>query len=128
MLPMATLSLAPYFTPMARTRIRAATKTLRELDRSTCDSTRFLTPTDDIMPYSIRLTPPIVAAGIRPIRHANLGQKLSRMLRQAARRMTAGSKTRVRFSTPVFSPYVVFAGAPNALASAVASPSPVSVR
>ena len=42
--------------------------------------------------------------------------------------MTAGSKTLVRFSTPVFSPYVVLAGAPKSEASEVARPSPISVR
>ena len=76
----------------------------------------------------MRLTPPMVAAGIRPMMQANLGQKLRMMLKMAARRMTAGSKTRVRLSTPVFSPYVVLAGAPNILARAVARPSPISVR
>ena len=76
----------------------------------------------------MRLTPPMVAAGIRPMRQANLGQNDSRMAKKAAKRMTAGSKTLVRFSTPVFSPYVVLAGAPKSEASAVASPSPISVR
>ena len=46
----------------------------------------------------------------------------------AAMRITFGSKTLVRFSTPVFSPYVVLAGAPNIEATAVATPSPVRVR
>ena len=76
----------------------------------------------------MRLTPPIVAAGIRPMRQANLGLKLSTMAKQAARRMTAGSNTLVRLSTPVFSPYVVLAGAPNTEARNVARPSPQSVR
>ena len=43
-------------------------------------------------------------------------------------RTTRGSNTRVSASTPVFSPYVVFAGAPNRLARMVARPSPSSVR
>ena len=38
------------------------------------------------------------------------------------RRMTAGSNTLVRLSTPVFSPYVVLAGAPNTEARNVARP------
>ena len=50
------------------------------------------------------------------------------MAKQAAKRMTAGSNTFVRFNTPVFSPYVVLAGAPKSDARAVASPSPISVR
>ena len=62
------------------------------------------------------------------MRQANFGQKLSRMAKQAARRMTAGSNTFVRLSTPVFSPYVVLAGAPNIEARNVANPSPLSVR
>ena len=48
--------------------------------------------------------------------------------RQAAKRITFGSNTLVRFSTPVFSPYVVLAGAPKTEAIAVATPSPVNVR
>ena len=70
----------------------------------------------------------MVAAGINPMRQANLGQKLSRMAKQAARRITAGSNTFVRLSTPVFSPYVVLAGAPKREAKNVAKPSPLSVR
>ena len=126
--PMFTLSSAPYFTPMAITRIRAATNTLRDELKSTLSSIRLRTPTADIIPYKIRLTPPIVAAGIKPIRQANLGQNDSKIAKQAARRITAGSNTFVRFSTPVFSPYVVLAGAPKSDAMAVASPSPISVR
>ena len=45
-----------------------------------------------------------VGVGIRPIRQANFGQNDSRMAKMAARRITAGSNTFVRFSTPVFSP------------------------
>ena len=43
----------------------------------------------------------------------NLGKKLSRMAQQAAMRITRGSYTLVRASTPVFSPYVVLAGPPK---------------
>lgn len=43
-------------------------------------------------------------------------------------RMTRGSYTFVKASTPVFSPYVVLAGAPKKPARLVARPSPSKVR
>ena len=70
----------------------------------------------------------MVAAGISWMRQANFGQKASTMAMHAAMRITLGSNTLVRFSTPVFSPYVVLAGAPKIEATAVAMPSPVRVR
>ena len=71
--------------------IMAATSTLRLLVKSTLFSTTFRTPTAEIMPYSTRLTPPMVAAGMATISAANLGQKERMMANSAARRMTLGS-------------------------------------
>ena len=56
------------------------------------------------------------------------GKKLSRMAKHAAIRITRGSYTFVKASTPVFSPYVVLAGAPKKPARLVARPSPSKVR
>ena len=63
-----------------------------------------------------------------PMTASNFGQNEKTMAKQAAMRMTRGSNTRVSASTPVFSPYVVLAGAPNSDARMVAKPSPRSVR
>ena len=90
--------------PRLSTRIRAATRTLRVLEKSTWLSTRLRTPTAEIMPYSTRLTPPTTEAGMAPMSAANLGLKLNTMAKQAARRTTRGSYTLVSASTPVFSP------------------------
>ena len=62
------------------------------------------TPTEEIMPYRIRETPPMVAAGMQEMSAANFGQKEKMMARTAARRITSGSKTLVSARTPVFSP------------------------
>ena len=70
----------------------------------------------------------VFASGMAAITAANLGQNESTMAQHAAMRITRGSNTRVRASTPVFSPYVVLAGAPKSEARIVARPSPSSVR
>ena len=56
------------------------------------------------MPYRIRETPPMVPVGMAETSAANFGQNDSKMANPAAMRTTRGSKTRVRASTPVFSP------------------------
>ena len=114
--------------PSVRTRMRAAISMLRPLPRSTWLSTRLRTPTADIIPYRMNETPPMVAAGIVPMNAENLGQNETSIAMQAAMRMTRGSYTRESERTPVFSPYVVFAGAPKSEARHVASPSPSIVR
>ena len=86
------------------------------------------TPTEEIMPYSTKEMPPMMAVGTVWMAAPNLGKKLSRMAQQAAMRITRGSYTLVRASTPVFSPYVVLAGPPKKPAKLVARPSPSSVR
>ena len=85
-------------------------------------------PTADIIPYSTSDTPPITHGGMAAMTAANFGQNDSTMANSAAMRTTRGSNTRVSASTPVFSPYVVLAGAPNSAARMVARPSPKSVR
>ena len=80
------------------------------------------------MPYRMSDTPPITDGGIAPMTAANFGQNENKMAKHAAKRTTLGSNTRVSASTPVFSPYVVLAGAPKSEASIVARPSPSSVR
>ena len=72
--------------------------------------------------------PPTVADGIALITAANLGQNEKRIAKTAAISITNGSYTLERASTPVFSPYVVLAGAPKSDATVVAMPSPVRVR
>ena len=74
------------------------------------------------MPYSTSDTPPMTQAGMAAMTAANFGQNENAMANSAARRMTRGSNTFVSASTPVFSPYVVFAGAPNSDARMVARP------
>ena len=77
---------------------------LRVLEKSTLFSTTLRTPTAEIMPYSTRDTPPIVAVGMAETRAENFGQNDTTMANTAAMRMTAGSYTRVSARTPVFSP------------------------
>ena len=80
------------------------------------------------MPYSTSDTPPTTHAGMAATSAANFGENENTMAKRAAMRMTRGSNTFVSASTPVFSPYVVFAGAPNSDAMMVARPSPKRVR
>jgi len=75
----------------------------------------------------MKLTPPMMEDGIEPITAANFGEKLRMIAYTAAIRITLGSCTFDSSNTPVFSPYVVFAGPPMAPANAVASPSPIKV-
>ena len=106
----------------------AATSTLRLFMKSTLFSTRLRTPTAEIMPYKTSDTPPMTQAGMASITAANFGQNEKQIANTAAMRITRGSNTLVSASTPVFSPYVVLAGAPKSEARIVARPSPRSVR
>jgi len=117
----------PLPNPSPLTRITAATIRLRDFVKSTLFSTTLRTPIAEIIPYSMKLTPPMIDAGSEPIHSATFGEKLRRIAYTAARRTTLGSYTRLSSRTPVFSPYVVFAGPPNAAANAVARPSPIRV-
>ena len=58
---------------------------------------------------------------------ASLGEIEKKIANNAASLTTIGSNTLERVRTPVFSPYVVFAGAPKREAIVVARPSPMSV-
>ena len=71
--------------------------------------------------------PPTTAPGIDSIIAANLGQNENAIAKYAAILTTLGSYTFERASTPVFSPYVVLAGAPKREARVVARPSPKRV-
>ena len=108
--------------------ISAVISTLRLFIKSTWFSTKLRIPTAEIMPYSTIDTPPTTQAGITSISAINFGQNENNTANSAAMRTTRGSNTFVKASTPVFSPYVVFAGAPNSDAAIVARPSPSSVR
>ena len=123
----ATVKVIPSPNPSPLTRITAATIRLRDFVKSTLFSTTLRTPIAEIIPYSMKLTPPMIDAGSEPIHSATFGEKLRRIAYTAARRTTLGSYTRLSSRTPVFSPYVVFAGPPNAAANAVARPSPIRV-
>ena len=69
----------------------------------------------------------MIADGMEPMISAIFGIKLKITANTAAIRITLGSCTRLNSNTPVFSPYVVFAGPPTIPANAVASPSPIKV-
>ena len=66
----------------------------------------------------------MIPGGIRLMNAANLGENERMTANTAASLITLGSYTLERARTPVFSPYVVFAGAPKSDASDVARPSP----
>ena len=68
-----------------------------------------------------------MAVGIVEIIAENLGMNESTIANTAAILITIGSYTFDNSYTPVFSPYVVFAGPPINPESDVASPSPRSV-
>ena len=77
--------------PKAHTRMSAAIIVFLDLVKSTWFSTTFLIPIAEIIPYRIRDTPPMMAAGIEEMRKLIFGTKDSRTAKQAAMRMTAGS-------------------------------------
>lgn len=113
--------------PKANTRIIAIIRTFLIFVKSILFSTMFLTPTEEIIPYRTSETPPTVADGIDVTIAANFGENENRIAKNAAILITLESNTFVRLRTPVFSPYVVLAGAPNSAARSVAAPSPRSV-
>ena len=69
----------------------------------------------------------MIAAGIVDITAENFGMNESKIAKTAAILITIGSYTFDSSRTPVFSPYVVFAGPPINPDKEVASPSPRSV-
>ena len=77
--------------PRPLTKITAAMMRFRDLVRSTLFSTTFRTPTAEIIPYRMKLTPPTMAVGMEFTRASNLGEKDRMMAYRAARRMTRGS-------------------------------------
>ena len=122
------VNVIPFEKPSPQTKITPAIIRFLERVRSTLFSTTFRTPMAEIIPYSMKDTPPIIADGIVEMTAANFGMKDSTIANTAARRTTIGSYTLESSNTPVFSPYVVFAGPPIAPANAVARPSPTNVR
>lgn len=61
--------------PSPQTKMTAAMMRLRDLVRSTRFSTTFRTPTAEIMPYRMKLTPPTMAVGMELTSASNLGEK-----------------------------------------------------
>ena len=90
-LPRAKLMPPTELKPSALTRMTAAMIRLRELVKSTLFSTTLRTPMAEIMPYSTKLIPPTIPAGIVLMTASNFGQKLRTMANTAAMRMTRGS-------------------------------------
>ena len=75
-----------------------------DLVRSTLFSTMLRTPIAEIIPYSIKDTPPMMEAGMVPISSDSFGIKLITIAKTAAIRITRGSWTLDSSRTPVFSP------------------------
>ena len=57
----------------------------------------------EIIPYRMKEIPPITAVGMELITASNLGDRERMIAMTAAIRITKGSNTRVRATTPVFS-------------------------
>ena len=70
--------------PSAQTRITAATMRFLLFVKSTLFSTTFRTPIAEIIPYSMKDTPPITAVGIRFTTAANFGENDSSIAITAA--------------------------------------------
>ena len=86
-----TLKVRPPLKPRPQTRITAAMMRLRDLVRSTLFSTTLRTPIAEIIPYSMKLTPPMMEAGMVLMTAETFGMKLRRIAKTAAMRMTRGS-------------------------------------
>ena len=99
-----TVKVRPLEKPRPHTRITAAITRLRDLVRSTWFSTTLRTPIAEIIPYSMKLTPPMIADGMEPITSAIFGIKLKITANTAAIRITRGSCAWLNSRTPVFSP------------------------
>ena len=72
----ATTKVKPEEKPRPHTRITAAMIRFRDFVKSTLLSTTLRTPMAEIIPYSIKLTPPIMEAGMEAMISANFGTKL----------------------------------------------------
>ena len=66
----------PFEKPSPQTRITAAIIRFLDLVKSTWFYTTLRMPMAEIMPYSIKLTPPIIAAGRELMISENFGRKL----------------------------------------------------
>ena len=88
-----TVKVTPFEKPRPHTRITAAMIRFLDFVKSTLFSTMFLTPIAEIIPYRIKLTPPMIAVGREPIIAAIFGIKLSMIAYTAAKRITRGSYT-----------------------------------
>ena len=117
----------PLLKPSPQTKMTPAMIRFLDLVRSTLFSTTLRTPMAEIIPYSMKLTPPMIEDGMVLMSADTFGMKLTIIAKTAAIRMTLGSCTRLNSRTPVFSPYVVLAGPPMKPAIAVARPSPSRV-
>ena len=114
--------------PSPSTNIELAIMRLRTCLKSTCFSINTFNPFEAITPYKRIAIPPSTALGIVRMSAVNLPKKLNPIAISAALRMTDTDAIRVNPTTPVFSPYVVLAGPPRKADTAVATPSPMSVR
>ena len=99
-----TLKVIPFEKPRPHTKITPTMIRLRDFVRSTLFSTTLRTPMAEIIPYSIKLTPPMIEAGIVLMIAETFGIKLTITANTAASRITAGSYTLLSSRTPVFSP------------------------
>ena len=68
-----------------------------DLVRSTLFSTTLRTPMAEIIPYSMKLTPPMIEDGMVLMSADTFGMKLTIIAKTAAIRMTLGSCTRSQF-------------------------------
>ena len=90
--------------PRPHTKITPAMIRFLDLVRSTLFSTTLRTPMAEIIPYSMKLTPPIMEEGMVLMIADTFGIKLTMIANTAAIRITLGSCTRLSSRTPVFSP------------------------
>ena len=69
----------PFENPRPHTSMTAAMIRFLDLVKSTLFSTMFLTPMAEIIPYRMKLTPPMIAEGSEPMMADILGMKLSKI-------------------------------------------------
>ncbi len=81
-----------------------------------------------MIPNSKIDTPPSTGGGIVPTKAISFPEKDSKAANTAAPPITHTLKTRVKTSTPIFSPYVVFGGPPIRDEISVPKPSPSNER
>ena len=94
----------PLLNPRPQTKMTPAMIRFLDLVRSTLFSTTLRTPIAEIIPYSIKLTPPMIEDGMVLMMADTFGIKLMMIAKHAAIRITSGSCTRLSSRTPVFSP------------------------